>query len=490
MRFRHVAERVFNTPLLITPAKLEQTIAVLNGRMKMQALPMRTERELAVQRRTYEMSNGIAIIPIVGSLVYRDDGMAMQSGVTPYQALEMQLMQAANDQGVNAILLDIDSGGGEANGCFDVANIIYDIRGIKPIWAIANHSAASGGYALGSAADRFFVTEEADTGSIGVIMAHLDASKYNEEEGLVYTLIYQGKYKTDFTPSAPLSDHARAFAESSTTTLYNKFVSAVARNRGMDEQDVRNTEAALYFGADAVTAGLADDVANFRDVLAELTAATSGSNPKAAGAAQFSTKKETPAMTTNTHKPAAAQETSDQIAAKAVAAERERVATEAAAAATAAAIEAPKPAAAPAAAPTQETREQASAKAVADERSRISGIHSSAASLGLPASSVDQLIANGTPLAEANATLIQARAQMDARTATANSVATASQPHATATPAAHAASGPRTKEALKAVWDKDAALQEEFSMSGGFEAYAAFEKAKAEGRYSLIGGKA
>ena len=84
--------------------------------------------------------------------------------------------RAVDDAGVRAILLDIDSPGGETTGCFELADYIYSIRGIKPVYAAANDIALSAAYAIASAASRVFVTRTGAVGSVGVYALHVDQS--------------------------------------------------------------------------------------------------------------------------------------------------------------------------------------------------------------------------------------------------------------------------------------------------------------------------
>jgi len=109
-----------------------------------------------------------------------------------------------------AILLDIDSPGGESGGVFDPADRIRTGSQVKPIWAVANDMAFSAAYALASAANRVFVSRTGGVGSIGVIALHADQSGKGAQEGVRYTTVFAGARKNDLNPHAPLSDEAVA----------------------------------------------------------------------------------------------------------------------------------------------------------------------------------------------------------------------------------------------------------------------------------------
>ena len=140
------------------------------------------------------------------------------------------------DEDVSQIILNIDSPGGEVAGAFDLADLIYQARGTKPILAIANESALSAAYLIASAADKVYLTRTASVGSVGVMALHVDQSKAEEKIGLKYTAIYAGARKNDFSPHCPLSDEAFAAATEKVNATYDLFVKTVARNRGISRR--------------------------------------------------------------------------------------------------------------------------------------------------------------------------------------------------------------------------------------------------------------
>ncbi|MFH1158593.1 MAG: S49 family peptidase [Pseudomonadota bacterium] len=264
----HIAGRVFNTPLLISRAKLDTILGVLIPRLQGEPLSFGTKSV----PRGYEVTpHGIAVIPILGTLVRRAAGLDAASGLTSYAALEDTFHMALRDTGVRAMLLDIDSPGGEAGGVFDLADKIFSARKIKPVWAVANEDAFSAAYAIAAAAEKIYLPRTGGAGSIGVIAMHLDQSRAETDAGLSYTAIYAGERKNDLSPHEPLSDPARAQLQTEVDRLYDLFTNTVARMRGLNVAAVKATEAGIYFGEDAVKAGLADENGTFGDALSDLT---------------------------------------------------------------------------------------------------------------------------------------------------------------------------------------------------------------------------
>lgn len=270
MQLVHLASRLYGTPLLIARSKLDVILSVLGPRI---GLP---EIEAAVPLPTPKAGTsvgqpGIAIIPVHGTLVRRAMGLEAASGLTSYGEIAARLDAALADPQISGILLDLDSPGGEAGGVFELAERIRAANDIKPVWAHANDSAYSAAYAIAAAASRLTLSQTAGVGSIGVIALHVDQSVKDAKDGIDFTAIYAGHHKNDFSPHAPLSPQAASTLQTEVDRLYGIFVSQVAQMRDLDSDAVRATEAGLLFGEAAVTAGLADAVMSFDQVLIDFS---------------------------------------------------------------------------------------------------------------------------------------------------------------------------------------------------------------------------
>jgi len=218
-------------------------------------------------RNQIDVVNGVAIIPVHGPLSKRSGIFDDFFGFTSYELLSEQLQEALDDSDVNSILLDIDSPGGEVAGLFDLCDEIYAARKIKPVWASANEEAYSAAYAIASSAEKLFVTRTGGVGSIGVIASSTDQSIFDQKLGVKFTTVFAGSRKNDFNPHEPITSEAVNVLQTEVNRLYDMFVKLVARNRKVAANDIRNTEAGLFFGPDCVTAGLADDIITMPQVL-------------------------------------------------------------------------------------------------------------------------------------------------------------------------------------------------------------------------------
>lgn len=261
-----IAELVFNQPLMITESKLNAILHILGPRMNLNITNMPQQEAVMLsddQRRRagYSVQNGVATIGVYGPLMHRVLASEFSSGgPTTYNDIRTSFDTALQDDGVEEIKLDIDSCGGVVPGVFDLAEHIFQSRGLKQITAVVNEQAYSAAYLLASAADKVIVPRTGGVGSIGVILTHVDLSRAEDSAGVTVTHIFAGARKADGTPHQPLSTEALGVFQGNVNTTYNLFTETVARYRKMDVQAVRDTEAGFYIGNKAVAMGLADEV--------------------------------------------------------------------------------------------------------------------------------------------------------------------------------------------------------------------------------------
>jgi len=290
-----LTQRVFNRPLLIHPGMADALYGVLDGRINVgsfaaDVLPPTPEasqfkgtriREDGTSR-TVRATGKTALVTIDGSLVNRGAWMGKDfcTGLVSYEGINAQLDEVAVEAGIENVILDINSYGGEANGMAGTARKVRELRKTKYVIAVINDVAASAGYGLASGADEIVVSETSVVGSIGVVMLHLDRSAEMAAKGVRPTFIHAGAHKVDGHPFGPLPEGVRADMQRDVMAFYDQFLGVVEAGRGKSRLNVkraRETEARTFIGQSAVDAGLADRVASLDDVLAEL------SKPRARG---------------------------------------------------------------------------------------------------------------------------------------------------------------------------------------------------------------
>ena len=257
------------------------------------------------QRKPFAFANGMAIIPVSGTLVNRFNWA--YSSVTGYNFIRSQLNAALADEDVQGIVLDINSYGGEAAGCFELSADIRAARAIKPILGVVDSNAYSAGYAIASACSKIVLTPSGGVGSIGVIAMHVDMSKMLNDIGYKVTLIYEAEHKADGNPYEPLPEAVKASIQKSISMGYGMFTALVAENLGMDEQKVRDTKSRIYRAEEALSLGLIHAIATPTQAAQAFFDELSGST--------LQLRNEGVSMTTATEKPGADQQAADQAAA-------------------------------------------------------------------------------------------------------------------------------------------------------------------------------
>ena len=268
----YLASRLYGTPLLIARPKLEVILGVVARKLAGDTLATPPPDALMRSDNVQITDTGIAQIQILGTLVRRSSYLGAASGLTSYHDIEAMAESAFADPQVKAVLLEIDSSGGEAGGVFDLAQRLRTLaqNSGKPLWAIADEAALSAAYALACAADRLWLTRTAEVGSIGVVAVHIDESAADAKAGMTYTFLHAGAHKVDGHPHAPLSEAVATDIQSDIEGLHSQFIDLVAGFRHLSPDAIRATEARVYRGEAALAAGLADQIGTPREALAAL----------------------------------------------------------------------------------------------------------------------------------------------------------------------------------------------------------------------------
>ena len=219
------------------------------------------------QRAT--VRKGVAILGVTGPLFKRANLFTAISGASSYDVLRTDLQAALDDPKVDAILLDIDSPGGEVNGGNELAQAIYAARGTKPIVAYVGGTGASMAYWIASSASKVVVDPTAILGSIGTQVAFAERAPAAGEKRYRFVSTQSPNKNPD-----PGTDAFDKSVQSTIDALSAVFIDAVARNRAVTVATVLSGfgKGGTFVGQMAVDAGLADSVGDFESVLAELSA--------------------------------------------------------------------------------------------------------------------------------------------------------------------------------------------------------------------------
>lgn len=281
-KFARVASRLFNAPLMLRPEKAEMLCAALVDRLgiakldtidgpsleaaqlRLQASDWMSEEEpKSPARRQYTIEERVARIPVEGTLVHRLGGVSPWSGMVGYDCLERVIEDAQNNKEVGAILLDINSPGGEVAGCFDFARKLRSMSqqgGGKPIVAFANEMACSAAYAIASACDAIMTTETGITGSIGVYTLVVDMTKGLQKGGIEVTMVRAGERKARGGPYEKADTATLSKLEQWVDDTWQIFCDHVAIGRNLTSSEVRGLQGDWFAGKQALDLGLVDAV--------------------------------------------------------------------------------------------------------------------------------------------------------------------------------------------------------------------------------------
>ncbi len=179
------------------------------------------------------------------------------------------LQSVKGHRNIRAVLLDIDSTGGQAQAAVEIEDAIKSAGLPTTAWIRAYGDSAA--YWIASAADTIIASEESDIGSIGVTSSYTDNAKQNTEEGLTYNSLSTGKYKDLGNPNKSLTAEERALVERGNKITLEHFIKTIATNRNLAIEKVQAlADGSSWLGEEALSLGLIDKLGTYPVVLAHL----------------------------------------------------------------------------------------------------------------------------------------------------------------------------------------------------------------------------
>ncbi|AEH88187.1 S49 family peptidase [Mesorhizobium opportunistum] len=265
----------------IDPRKADQLAAMLlfrnqNGPRSEPFRAAPADRPASLDQR-----GSVAVLRIVGPILPRAEAVVDVSQPAALMTdFRRAFSQVANDAGVSAIVIDIDSPGGRVDLVPETAAMIRSARRDgRPIVAVANTIALSAAYWIASAADEIVVSPSGAVGSIGVYTVHEDMSAALEAEGVKVTMISAGPRKVEGNPFQPLDEAGLASLLGNVTTFYGMFAGDVAKGRGVpvsvvkadpESSDKNFGGGRAVLAQEALKLGMVDRVATLEETVARL----------------------------------------------------------------------------------------------------------------------------------------------------------------------------------------------------------------------------
>ena len=230
--------------------------------------PMPRFREIVVDRGMKGSDDKIALIPLRGLISSALDGNV---GDTMVDDLRVALNQARNDDNVRAVVIEIDSPGGEVTASDTIYNAVVKTRAKKPVVVHMGSIAASGGYYVACGGKYLMASDTTITGSIGVIIQTLNYEQLFNKVGLASVVFKSGKFKDMLSGSRPITPEEREYVQGFVMGTYDKFLGIVAKERNLPADDLRNSVAdgRILSGRDARDNKLIDDLGQLEDAFAK-----------------------------------------------------------------------------------------------------------------------------------------------------------------------------------------------------------------------------
>lgn len=257
-----LTSKIYNTPHLITQSAFEnitnyiekRNLGLVDTDLAIADIRPRTIRELQ-----YNQDTGVGILPVEGALSYVAHNGFCSGESASYQRI-LSDFKTMVEAGASVIVMDADSGGGEAYGMQETANQmrkIADANDVKFITYVDGY-AASAMYGLSAASHEIIVNPDAQVGSIGVVVSLANYSEAEKKYGIKKTYITAGDGKVPFDDDGEFTSEFKADIKDKVDKLYEKFTSHVSEYRAVAKESIKKLGAKMYTAEDALTNGLAD----------------------------------------------------------------------------------------------------------------------------------------------------------------------------------------------------------------------------------------
>lgn len=257
-----LTSKIYNTPHLITQSAFENITNYIEKRnlgLVDTDLAIADIRPRSIRELQYNPDTGVGILPVEGALSYVAHNGFCSGESASYQRI-LSDFKTMVEAGASIIVMDADSGGGEAYSCFQTANEmrrIADENDVKFITYVDGY-AASAMYGLSAASHEIIVNPDAQVGNIGVVVSLANYSEAEKQYGLKRVYVTAGESKVPYDQEGEFTKEFLSDIQNKVDSLYEKFTSHVAYYRTITTSSVKSLGAKMYTAEDALTNGLAD----------------------------------------------------------------------------------------------------------------------------------------------------------------------------------------------------------------------------------------
>ncbi len=222
-------------------------------------------------QRAHERDRGgiVGLVYVEGAIVGGRSQGGIMAAAPGMDSVLKQLREARIDPNIEAVVLRVNSPGGSAAASQEIHNEIGKLREAgKKVVVSMSDVAASGGYYISVAADKIMANPGTTTGSIGVIMQVTNLEELFEKIGVDIETITSGEHKDLANPTRTMTEEERELLQSMTNDIYEQFVEAVSRGRGMSQEEVLEiADGRILTGRQAQELGLVDELGDLYDAV-------------------------------------------------------------------------------------------------------------------------------------------------------------------------------------------------------------------------------
>jgi protease-4 len=237
-------------------------------------LPWAQVRRRLVRPRRWHGRRSIGVISLEGLIVPGPSRrlpvplpLPLPSASTQAGAdtLVQQLRAAAQDKGLAAVVLHVDSPGGSALASDLIWREVALLGRIKPVVVYMGNQVASGGYYVSAPAKAILAQPTTLTGSIGIWGGKIVTRGLYDKVHARREVVSRGKAAGLYADIAPFSEQERASIRADMGAGYERFKARVAQGRGMSEEDVEMVaRGRVWTGEQALARGLVDALGDLR----------------------------------------------------------------------------------------------------------------------------------------------------------------------------------------------------------------------------------
>lgn len=233
------------------------------------ARPKRQLHETTVEPAKKPTRDKIVHIDLEGIISSMEMGGLFAEAMPSVDSIKRALEQAVADKNVKAIVLRVNSPGGEVTASDIIYNAVKRAAKEKPVVVYMDSMAASGGYYVACGATKIVASETTLTASIGVIIETMNYSELFGKVGLSMSTFTSGAFKDSLSGARPMRDDEKAYVQNLVTQMYDRFLGIVSEARGVPKDQLKNVaDGRVVTGREALAAKLVDQIGYVEDAYA------------------------------------------------------------------------------------------------------------------------------------------------------------------------------------------------------------------------------